>query len=280
MPKWDFGAFASAGGLLKFCYRSGYLLQRFLAEANDWVPLTMDLPHFYVPGLRAGDTSATLDDTNTRHAVQVLRMQVGSPLVLVNGNGLEALASINAISKKSCSVMVESIQEHKPPHRRTAIAISPVKNTSRLEWFLEKATELGVAEIIPIICHRTVKEHFRNERYTGICVSAMLQSKQAFLPILYPPVTFAKLLENEELLHRYHHKWIAHCAELEKHHLVSVLRPGMETNLILIGPEGDFTQEEIVAAEKQHFNAVALGDTRLRTETAGVVAAALLQLLG
>jgi 16S rRNA (uracil1498-N3)-methyltransferase len=166
-------------------------------------------------------------------------------------------------------------------HRKVSIAISPLKNASRFEWFLEKATELGVAEIFPIICHRTVREHFRQERLQSICVSAMLQSQQAWLPRLHAPMPYEQFIATQSLendLH-YHHRWIAHCADLEKHHLVQTLKPGMEDSLLLIGPEGDFTPSEIVHAEANSFVAVSLGETRLRTETAGVVAASLLCLM-
>jgi len=241
----------------------------------------MDTPWFYLPN-SVVDTLVTLDDASTKHAVQVLRLKEGDAICLTNGAGLLYKAEISTAEKKQCVVQVlETLDLPRLAHRKVAMAISPLKNASRFEWFLEKATELGVAEIFPIICHRTVREHFRQERLQSICVSAMLQSKQAWLPELHVPRPYEQLIASQSLDNKghYHHRWIAHCADLEKHHLVQALKQGMEDSMLLIGPEGDFTESEIVAAESIGFVAVSLGETRLRTETAGVVAASLLCLM-
>jgi len=241
----------------------------------------MDTPWFYLPNTVV-DTLVTLDDASAKHAVQVLRLKEGDAICLTNGAGLLYNAIISTAGKKQCVVQIkETTTLPKLLHRKVAMAISPLKNASRFEWFLEKATELGVAEIFPIICHRTVREHFRQERLQSICVSAMLQSQQAWLPILHVPRPYEQLIALQSLDNKghYHHRWIAHCADLEKHHLVQALKPGMEDSLLLIGPEGDFTESEIVAAEASGFVAVSLGETRLRTETAGVAAATLLCLM-
>jgi 16S rRNA (uracil1498-N3)-methyltransferase len=153
-----------------------------------------------------------------------------------------------------------------------SIAISLIKNNSRFEWFLEKATEIGVSEIIPLICERTEKQNFRLDRMKTILVSAMLQSQQTWLPALYEPIKFTQFITSAIDAK----KMIAHCEEGEnKRSLVS--ETGMKKNkLILIGPEGDFSTNEVEAALANNFTAVALGETRLRTETAGIVAASLL----
>ena len=236
----------------------------------------MELPYFYAADLLTGSKAVLLDETNSKHAVQVLRMKNGDRLQLTNGKGLLATAEIADAHKKTTSVhiLLEDIQVARAK-RRSAIAISPVKNAGRFEWFLEKATELGIAEIFPLVCHRTEREHFRFDRMNAICISAMLQSQQTWLPVLHHPIAFNVLVANNS----YQNKWIAHCEEQEKNPLTGVLRTAMGDSLVLIGPEGDFTPDEIYTAITAGFKPVALGDTRLRTETAGVVAATLLQLL-
>ncbi|HSC53923.1 MAG TPA: RsmE family RNA methyltransferase [Phnomibacter sp.] len=241
----------------------------------------MDNPWFYYPETIAGHIAA-LDEASAKHAVQVLRLKEGDTIHLTNGAGLLHTATIQAAGKKQCSVQIISTEERaRQTHRQVAMAISPLKNTSRFEWFLEKATELGVAEIFPIISHRTVREHFRQERLQTICVSAMLQSQQTWLPTLHKPQSYEQLIAQQSANspQRYHHRWIAHCMHSEKHHLVQAVKTGMQDSLLLIGPEGDFTETEVMTAEAEGFVAVSLGDTRLRTETAGVVAASLLCLL-
>jgi 16S rRNA (uracil1498-N3)-methyltransferase len=145
-----------------------------------------------------------------------------------------------------------------------------IKNTNRFEWFLEKATEIGVSEIIPIICERTEKQNFRHDRMKNILISAMLQSQQAWLPILHEPIKFLEVVKNSSQQNKY----IAHCSEEEKKELSN--ETSRKSSIILIGPEGDFTKNEIELAIENKFVPVTLGDTRLRTETAGMVAAVLL----
>lgn len=235
----------------------------------------MQLPFFYQTNPSAGQP-LTLEETTARHVIQVLRMQVGEALQLTNGEGMLWTATIIETGKKTCVVSVEKEenQERLTP-RKVGMAIAPTKNTSRFEWFLEKATELGVAEIFPLLTQRTERAHFRYDRMRQICISAMLQSRQVWLPVLHQPVNCDKFFTGENP-HTFHHKWIAHCENYEKHSLAKVLQPGMEDSLLLIGPEGDFTPEEIFTATNGGYLAVTLGNTRLRTETAGVVGAALM----
>ncbi len=238
----------------------------------------MSFPIFFQKAGSAGSL-LSLDENSARHVVQVLRMTPGEKIKLTNGAGLVWLAVIVETGKKSCVVRIEHEEVvMRQPLRKSAMAISPVKNVGRFEWFLEKATELGIAEIFPIKCTRTEKEHFRLERLRQICISAMLQSKQAWLPMLHDPVPFHEFLHSPASL-AYHHRWIAHCEENEKLHLAKVLQPSMQDSLLLIGPEGDFITEEISKATHAGYVPVALGETRLRTETAGVVGATLMCLL-
>lgn len=236
----------------------------------------MALPFFYHSTLTESASNFELDEATSKHVAQVLRMKAGEKLQLTNGKGLVAMAEIVSPDKKSCTVTItESAEQPSATKRRVGIAISPVKNSSRFEWFLEKATELGVTDIYPLLCTRTEREHFRYDRMNAICISAMLQSQQSWLPILHQPIGFNNLIEKGSA---YQHKWIAHCTEDAKQPMASSLTKAIKDSLILIGPEGDFTPEEITASIENGYRPVALGDTRLRTETAGMVAAALLLL--
>ncbi|MET0464876.1 MAG: RsmE family RNA methyltransferase, partial [Chitinophagaceae bacterium] len=219
-----------------------------------------------------------LDEDNSRHVVQVLRMMNGEKLNLTDGKGHLITTTISDNHKKHCTVEVETVQQIPPIERKTVIAISLLKNTNRFEWFLEKATELGVSEIVPLIGTRTEKEKFRHDRLQQILVSAMLQSQQSWLPVLQEPVGYEALFSLDNVKN-ISYKFIAHCDEQHKTPLVNELAAANGSRIILIGPEGDFTTDEINLALSNQFKPVMLGDTRLRAETAGVVAASLLCLV-
>ena len=175
-------------------------------------------------------------------------------------------------NRKKCIVKVIKTNKQQRPTPNITIAISPVKNNTRFEWFLEKATEIGVTEIIPLICSRTEKTVFKFERMKSILVSAMLQSQQCWLPVLQEPTKFIELVKSSIQ----QQKFIAHCMDDAKRSLSDLNNESLSSKIILIGPEGDFTMDEIELALKNNFSAVSLGNTRLRTETAGIVAAILL----
>ncbi len=234
----------------------------------------MALPFFYITEFNSGGQLILNEDTS-RHVVQVLRMQNGEALQLTDGKGNLLTATITDNNRKRCAVQVTAQKFHPRTSGHVSIAVSPVKNNSRFEWLLEKATEIGVSEIIPLICTRTEKQHARFDRMQGILVSAMLQSQQVWLPRLREPVKFKELVTSA--LPGEH--FIAHCEdENSKVPLSSLVQP-LTDRLILIGPEGDFTKEEIELALQNNFRAVTLGNTRLRTETAAIVAASLLCLV-
>ncbi len=238
----------------------------------------MALPFFYISQYDVAQKEIVLDEDTSRHVVQVLRMNTGEKLNLTDGKGFLLTAAIKDSHKKHCVVEIEQSEFTNAPGKRITIAISLLKNTNRFEWFLEKAAELGVTEIIPLLCTRTEKEKFRHDRLQQILVSAMLQSQQAWLPVLHEPVAYELLFRQEEL-QGVQHKYIAHCEEGQKQELADVLVDVADNRIILIGPEGDFTLEEINLALAAHFKPVSLGETRLRAETAGVVAATLLCLV-
>ncbi|HMC84105.1 MAG TPA: RsmE family RNA methyltransferase [Chitinophagaceae bacterium] len=232
----------------------------------------MNLPFFYADNIDEGNAVA-LDEDNSRHVVSVLRMQQGEQLHLTDGKGNLLTATIIDPHKKKCRLSITGRHFTQQPVKKTAIGISPVKNLVRFEWFLEKATEIGISEIFPLICSRTEKQHFRTGRMKNVLISAMLQSRQTWLPVLHEPVKIEKVFE----LDGYQQKFIAHCKQEDKKNLGAVLINPAESQLVLIGPEGDFTSGEISNALQAGFIAVALGQTRLRTETAGILAAALLR---
>lgn len=232
----------------------------------------MALPFFYIESV-TGDLVVLNEDTS-KHVSQVLRMQNGELLQLTDGKGNLYTGEITDNNRKRCAVKVMRTVNSEPKTITTSIAVSLLKNNSRFEWFLEKATEIGVSEIMPLICTRTEKTAFKYERLNGILISAMLQSQQTCLPILHQPVKFTEAVNTATA----QQKFIAHCEEENsKEQLASKLLNTAASTLILIGPEGDFTKEEIAWALKNNFVPVALGNTRLRTETAGIVAAALLK---
>ncbi len=230
----------------------------------------MQLPYFYQQNILSNITDMILSEETSKHCIQVLRMKPGDELQLTNGKGKLITATVINADKKNCRVKIEETYNQQPITRNISIAISLLKNTSRFEWFLEKATEIGVSEIIPLLCHRTERQHFRLERMNAILISAMLQSRQIWLPVLQTPLAFEKAVAGSS----YQKKIIAHCAEDEKK-TINELNSGNEVQ-IFIGPEGDFTETEIECALQNNFYPVSLGNTRLRTETAGIVAAALL----
>lgn len=215
-----------------------------------------------------------LDADTSHHLAQVLRKQVGDALYLTDGAGLRLYGRLQSVSKKGCVLAVDKRDYIERSGRIVQVAISPIKNTSRLEWFVEKATELGVAHIITVLTDRTEKQRLRIDRLRQIAIAAMLQSQQVWLPTLEEPVAYESLIQTwaDGSIQRL----IAHCAEGPR---VELADQTLSEKLgILIGPEGDFTEKEISLALAAGFSPVRLGPTRLRTETAGVAAAVWLRL--
>ena len=236
----------------------------------------MGLPFFYTETIPSCQNFISLNEENSRHIVQVLRMIEGRQLNLTDGLGTICTAEIVEAHKKKCTVkIIDTLKKNAAVHK-VCIAVSPIKNNGRFEWFLEKATEMGVSEIVPLMCERTEKQNLKFDRLRGILISAMLQSQQAWLPVLHEPIKFEKFVKENTSKN----KFIAHCEEQNKTSLKEILgHPNnqmVKQTTILIGPEGDFTKGEIALALQNNYTAVALGDTRLRTETAALVAATLL----
>ena len=233
------------------------------------------LPFFYIEDARSNHDLIVLDEDTSKHVVSVLRMKTGDQLHLTDGKGLLLTTAITDDHKKRCTVKIIQSNLTEPAARKIAIAISLIKNSTRFEWFLEKATEIGITEIVPLLCERTERQHFRHQRMNAVLISAMLQSQQCWLPVLREPVSYVDFIYQTRGSDQ---RFIAHCLETEKKELVTLINPLSASRVILIGPEGDFTSQEINLAIEHGFIPAALGANRLRTETAGIAAAVILQL--
>jgi len=209
----------------------------------------------------------TLSSEESKHICKVLRKQEGDTLNFTDGKGNLLIAEIRAAdSRKTRVSIVEKQQKEKQHNYHLHIAIAPTKNMDRYEWFLEKATEIGIDEITPIICSRSERKVLKTERCNRILLSAMKQSLKFHLPKLNETIALKDFLKQDFEGNKY----IAHCEEGNKTELRTEIKE--QRALILIGPEGDFSPAEIEMALKNQYKAVSLGTSRLRTETAGIIA--------
>jgi len=226
----------------------------------------MSVPYFYEPLIATGMTQFTLSETSSKHCVQVLRMDVGEQIDITNGQGGLFHATIQVAHKKNAVVTITASTQTDRPKQKLQLGISLLKNAVRLEWLFEKATEIGVTSITPLVCERTIHERFKTERMQQIIQSAMIQSQQTWLPVLSEPMPLLQFITKSSA----NQKLIAHCEPLHKTSIQSI-EPSDDL-LLLIGPEGDFAPSEIEAAIAKDFMPIDLGPTRLRTETAGIFA--------
>ena len=220
---------------------------------------------FYVPEI---DQRWELDEEESQHCVRVLRLSVGDEILLTNGKGSTYQARITNPHPKHCAFEVLSSEQqvNKRPYR-LHVAIAPTKNIDRLEWMVEKCTEIGVDEITPLLCRFSERKVIKPERLHKIIVSAAKQSLKAYMPVLHDMCTFDEFISHTFCEQRF----IAHCYKDKKRLLQQELHPAADV-VVLIGPEGDFSEEEVMRALAQGYVPVSLGESRLRTETAGVVA--------
>lgn len=222
---------------------------------------------FYTQLIAPNDQDFSFDKEESKHIVKVLRKTEGQPIYITDGIGNLYLSEIILASEKKCTVKINEVKFYKPNSFYIHLVVAPTKMNDRYEWFLEKATEIGVQEITPIICDNSERKIIKTERFDKIIQSAMKQSNQFYLPKLNEPITFKQFInikQDGEL-------FIAHCEERDK----TLLKDAFNINqkyTLLIGPEGDFSSKEIDTAIKSGFKPVSLGHTRLRTETAAVVA--------
>ncbi|WP_412561024.1 16S rRNA (uracil(1498)-N(3))-methyltransferase [Winogradskyella sp. MIT101101] len=222
---------------------------------------------FYNPNISENDSVFSFDKDESRHIVKVLRKKVGDQLHITNGKGWLFEAELISADAKHCSVNITSKNLQPKRNFHLHLAVAPTKMNDRYEWFLEKATEIGIEEITPIICDNSERKVVKLERFERIIQSAMKQSLQCYLPKLNAPMSFQDFV-NQEFSGQ---KFIAHCEETDKKSLKSELITN-EDCILLIGPEGDFSVKEIEMALAANYIPVTLGDTRLRTETAAITA--------
>ncbi len=222
---------------------------------------------FYNPAILATDETFFFDKEESKHIIKVLRKKDTDILHVTNGLGFLFTTQITLASDTKCTVKIIKVDQIEKPKFHLHLAVAPTKLNDRYEWFLEKATEIGVSEITPIICEHSERKFIKTDRFEKIIQTAMKQSNQFYLPILNEPVSFGTFVERQFQ----GQKLVAHCEETNKKSLKEVLKIN-ENITILIGPEGDFSVKEIQQAIENQFNAVTLGNTRLRTETAAIVA--------
>jgi 16S rRNA (uracil1498-N3)-methyltransferase len=222
---------------------------------------------FYAPGIIGNYW--VLDEKESRHCVRVLRMTQGAPVKLIDGKGNLYDGFINRADPKACEIGINKvISDFEKRNYRLHIAISPVKNPERFEWFIEKSVEIGIDEITPLICNNTEKQRIKPERINNIIVSAMKQSLKADITILNEATSFENFIQKDFK----GEKMICHCNSASERDKIDHEYAKGADAVILIGPEGDFSDNEITRALAAGFKPVHLGKSRLRTETAGIAA--------
>ncbi len=228
---------------------------------------------FYCP-LATLDEYCALDETESRHIANVLRKREGEELFVFDGRGNLYDARIQSIGKKEVMVHVVRLMENTEIEKpKLHIAIAPPKNIERFEWFAEKVTELGINEITPLLCKHSERKEIRADRIEKILLGACKQSLKLRLPSLNPMTNVQDFFAQQK---NDAHKYIAYCDE-KSIHLKNAYRGNIDA-IVMIGPEGDFTKEEVLLATQHKFETVSLGKSRLRLETAGIFAASVFNL--
>lgn len=216
---------------------------------------------FYDPNITRETASYQLNEAESRHICKVLRLKEGNSIGLLNGKGLYTETQITDANPKRCRVEIISKTQEQPPSFSVHIAISPTKMNDRMEWFVEKATELGVTEITFLLSKNSERKAIKLDRFQNIAISAMKQSKRLYLPKINDLTKVDVFIKNNP------NGFIAHCYEGKKQNLLELFD---SSSPILIGPEGDFTPEEVSLAKQNDYKEITLGENRLRTETAGL----------
>lgn len=222
---------------------------------------------FYNPNIEENETAFIFPTEESKHIIKVMRKKEGDSLYITNGEGYLFKAEIIQANPKKCKVSILSTTKEHPKMYQLHMAVAPTKLNDRFEWFLEKATEIGVNEITPIICDHSERKVIKKERMEKVIQAAMKQSQRTFLPKLNDAISYKEFIQQKqsELL------FIAHCEEEEKLELKRRVAADKDVT-ILIGPEGDFSPSEIKTAYQKGYKPVSLGQYRLRTETAALVA--------
>ena len=223
---------------------------------------------FYCPDI---ETKQTLSEEESGHCVRVLRYSIGDEILITDGKGTTYTARITNPHPKHCDFEIVSREKQEPHHHfHLHIAVAPTKNIERLEWAIEKCVEIGVDEITPLLCRFSERKQLRTDRLEKIILSAAKQSLTPYLPVLHDLTPYDEFIsrQKEDVSTQ---KFIAHCYKEDKRVLKDEVEQGRDV-LVMIGPEGDFSEQEVADALASGFVPVSLGNSRLRTETAGVVA--------
>ena len=225
---------------------------------------------FYCPDI---ETKQTLSEEESGHCVRVLRYSAGDEILITDGKGTTYTARITNPHPKHCDFEIISREKQEPHHHfHLHIAIAPTKNIERMEWAIEKCVEIGVDEITPLLCRFSERKQLRTDRLEKIILSAAKQSLTPYLPVLHELTPYDAFIKSQESRDKsQEQKFIAHCYKEDKRVLKDEIEQGRDV-LVLIGPEGDFSEQEIAEALSLGFVPVSLGNSRLRTETAAVVA--------
>jgi 16S rRNA (uracil1498-N3)-methyltransferase len=222
---------------------------------------------FYAPDISGN--AYTLDEKESGHCIRVLRMKSGTPVQLIDGKGNLYDAVIVNPDPRKCGIEITGVKrEFEKRNYRLHMAISPLKNYERFEWFIEKSVEIGIDEITPVICSNTEKPGIKRERINNLIISAMKQSLKSTLTILNEPCGFNDFIKNTTSGKRL----IAHCYNEEARSRIGDIYSKGSDAVVMVGPEGDFSKAEVQAAVKNGFQPVHLGQSRLRSETAGIAA--------
>jgi len=216
--------------------------------------------------------TAILNEEESGHCIRVLRMKAGDEIFFTDGSGNFYTGKIEDADPKKCTIRIFETKNQSGKRKYSLhIAIAPTKNIDRFEWFLEKSTEIGIDEITPVICHRSERREVKPDRLKKVILSAMKQSLKTYLPVLHPAIPFEKFVaanyDGQKFV----------CSMEGELHLKNNLQKN--SSIILIGPEGDFTGTELLLAKDHRYSCVSLGESRLRTETAGIVACTVVSLL-
>ena len=223
---------------------------------------------FYCPNI---ESCQTLSEEESGHCVRVLRYSAGDEILITDGKGSTYTARITNPHPKHCDFEITGREKQEPHHAfHLHIAIAPTKNIERLEWCIEKCVEIGVDEITPLLCRFSERKQLRTDRLDKIILSAAKQSLTPYLPVLHELTPYDAFISSQKSDVRTQ-KFIAHCYKEDKRVLKDEIERGKDV-LVLIGPEGDFSEQEVAEALAAGFIPVSLGNSRLRTETAGVVA--------
>lgn len=231
---------------------------------------------FYEPDILTN--GGTLSEDESKHCVKVLRHNNGDAIRIIDGKGTRVTATITDASPRACRVKTETTETKPPPTQQCHIAIAPTKSSDRFEWFLEKSTETGVDRITPLLCHQSERKQIKPQRLERVITAATKQSLRLWHPVLEELTSIKEFLQKDFPDAA---KFIAYCETEDRKELVDELKKtGSEKEiLVLIGPEGDFSEEEIRLAKEQGFVPVSLGPNRLRTETAGIAACMIVNLV-